>query len=84
MKTEIGVFGLGVMGKSLSRNLARNGFSVSLYNRHVDEKEDELDMAKADAVAVHVGWRVARVEVRTHCRRLPALVPHEPGVDDHE
>ena len=42
MKTEIGVFGLGVMGKSLSRNLARNGFSVSLYNRHVDEKEENI------------------------------------------
>ena len=42
MKTEIGVFGLGVMGKSLSRNLARNGFKVSLYNRHVDKKEENI------------------------------------------
>jgi len=42
MKTEIGVIGLGVMGKSLSRNLARNGFKISLYNRHVDDKEENI------------------------------------------
>ena len=42
MKTEIGLFGLGVMGKSLSRNLARNGFKISLYNRHVDGKEENI------------------------------------------
>ncbi|WP_077404808.1 NADP-dependent phosphogluconate dehydrogenase [Cellulophaga omnivescoria] len=36
---EFGLFGLGVMGKSLSRNLARKGFKISLFNRHVDGKE---------------------------------------------
>lgn len=41
-RSEFGVFGLGVMGKSLSRNLARNGFKISLYNRHVDEKEENI------------------------------------------
>jgi 6-phosphogluconate dehydrogenase len=42
LKTEIGVIGLGVMGKSLSRNLARNGFKLSIYNRHVDGKEENI------------------------------------------
>ncbi|MFK7972864.1 MAG: NADP-dependent phosphogluconate dehydrogenase [Bacteroidia bacterium] len=42
MKTEIGVIGLGVMGKSLSRNLARNGFRTSIFNRHVDGKEEHV------------------------------------------
>jgi 6-phosphogluconate dehydrogenase len=42
MQTEIGVIGLGVMGKSLSRNLARNGFSLSMYNRHVPKKEENI------------------------------------------
>ena len=42
MKSEIGVFGLGVMGKSLSRNLARKGFRVSLFNRHVDGVEENV------------------------------------------
>ncbi|MEZ4687017.1 MAG: NADP-dependent phosphogluconate dehydrogenase [Bacteroidia bacterium] len=42
MKTDFGVIGLGVMGKSLSRNLARNGFRLSLYNRHVDGIEEHV------------------------------------------
>jgi len=41
-KGEFGLYGLGVMGKSLSRNLARNGFKISLYNRHVDGKEEKV------------------------------------------
>ncbi len=44
MKSEFGLVGLGVMGKSLSRNLANNGVSLSLYNRHVDDVE--VDVAK--------------------------------------
>lgn len=42
MKAEIGVIGMGVMGKSLSRNLARNGFRIALYNRHVEGKEENI------------------------------------------
>ena len=42
MKAEIGVIGLGVMGKSLSRNLAQKGFSVSLFNRHLKGKEESV------------------------------------------
>ena len=42
MKAEIGVIGLGVMGKSLSRNLAKKGFHVSLYNRHVPGSEEKV------------------------------------------
>lgn len=48
--TEIGVIGLGVMGKSLSRNLARNGFKISLFNRHVDGVEENVAV---DFVAKH-------------------------------
>lgn len=39
MKAEFGLIGLGVMGKSLSRNLAQKGFKLSVYNRHVDDVE---------------------------------------------
>lgn len=44
MSSEFGLIGLGVMGKSLSRNLANNGFKLSLYNRHVQDVE--MDVAK--------------------------------------
>jgi len=43
-KSEFGLFGLGVMGKSLCRNLANNGFKISMFNRHVDGLE--VDVAK--------------------------------------
>jgi len=40
--TEFGIFGLGVMGKSLCRNLAKSGFKISMYNRHVVDTEVEV------------------------------------------
>ena len=41
-KTEFGLLGLGVMGKSLCRNLANNGFKISMFNRHVDGIEVDV------------------------------------------
>lgn len=41
-KKEIGLIGLGVMGQNLARNIARNGFSISLYNRRVEGAEEEV------------------------------------------
>ncbi len=37
-----GLIGLGVMGKSLSRNLASKGYALALYNRHVAGKEENV------------------------------------------
>jgi len=41
-RSEIGLFGLGVMGKSLARNLANNAFKISMYNRHVPGVEENV------------------------------------------
>ena len=41
-KSEFGLLGLGVMGKSLCRNLAQKGFQLSIYNRHVDNVEVDV------------------------------------------
>lgn len=43
-KSQFGLYGLGVMGKSLCRNLGTNGFKISMFNRHLDEIE--VDVAK--------------------------------------
>ncbi len=40
--SELGLVGLGVMGKSLARNLSRNGVRLSLYNRRVPGKEEDV------------------------------------------
>ena len=44
-KTEFGLIGLGVMGKSLARNLASNHFTLSLFNRHVDDLEVDVALS---------------------------------------
>ena len=49
-KSEFGLIGLGVMGKSLSRNIARQGFNISLFNRHVEGIEENIAI---DFVAKH-------------------------------
>jgi len=38
-KTSFGVFGLGVMGKSLAINMLNNNFSVSVFNRDKGEEK---------------------------------------------
>ena len=43
-KSDIGIIGLGVMGRSLARNIADKGVALSVYNRQVDGKE--VDVAK--------------------------------------
>jgi 6-phosphogluconate dehydrogenase len=41
-KSELGLIGLGVMGKSLARNFANKGIQLSVYNRHVSGKEEHI------------------------------------------
>ncbi len=40
--SEFGLFGLGVMGKSLARNLASKEFKISMFNRHVKDSEENV------------------------------------------
>ena len=41
-KAEIGIIGLGVMGKSLALNFAEKGISVAAYNRNVPGEEEGI------------------------------------------
>lgn len=49
-KTQFGLIGLGVMGKSLARNLARKGIALSLFNRHTEGIEENVAI---DFIAEH-------------------------------
>ena len=40
---DIGVTGMGVMGRNLARNLARNGHKVAIHNRSVEKTEEVFD-----------------------------------------
>ncbi len=41
-QADFGLIGLGVMGKSLCRNLANNGVKLSMYNRHLTGLEEKI------------------------------------------
>lgn len=40
--SELGLIGLGVMGKGLARSIADQGLAISVYNRHVPGKEEDI------------------------------------------
>ncbi|MEZ4955090.1 MAG: decarboxylating NADP(+)-dependent phosphogluconate dehydrogenase [Saprospiraceae bacterium] len=42
MQTKFGIIGLGVMGKSLARNMASKGIQLSLYNRFEKGVEEQV------------------------------------------
>lgn len=46
MKSSIGLIGLGVMGTSLARNIARNNYKIALYNRYVKGSEEGVAQNK--------------------------------------
>ena len=48
MKNKItwGILGLGVMGTSLSRNFARQGIELALFNRFVKGSEEQVAIQK--------------------------------------
>ncbi len=40
---DLGVYGLGVMGANLARNLARNGYRTAVFNRTISRTENLMD-----------------------------------------
>ncbi len=48
-KSDIGLIGLGVMGTSLCRNIASKGHGLSIYNRRVEGKEEDIAKKAVDA-----------------------------------
>ncbi|MEP6646086.1 MAG: NADP-dependent phosphogluconate dehydrogenase [Saprospiraceae bacterium] len=49
MKSQIGVVGLGIMGTALSRNIARHGFALSVFNRHLEGLEENVAARAVEA-----------------------------------
>ena len=39
-KSDLGIYGLGVMGKNITLNLIDKGFLVSVYNQSTNEEVD--------------------------------------------
>lgn len=41
-KATFGIIGMGVMGQNLALNIANNGTKLSVYNRHIPGKEEDV------------------------------------------
>jgi len=51
MSRQIGIVGLGTMGTMVGRRLAQNGYALSLYNRRVDQAEENIAQQRMDSYA---------------------------------
>ncbi len=80
MTCSIGLYGLGVMGASLARNIANNGFSVAVFNRSFDKTEQFLKKYPSDNLQ---GYSTLKdfVKALTVPRRVVLMVP-ENAVDE--
>jgi 6-phosphogluconate dehydrogenase len=80
-KAQIGVTGLGVMGRNLARNFARHGFSTALHNR-TTSKTDEI-MKEFGHEGTFVPARTAEEFVQSleRPRRLVIMVNAGPATD---
>ncbi len=82
---QIGVTGLGVMGRNLARNFARNGYTVAVHNRSVErmqallaEHGDEGDFV---GCATDEDFVAALAKPRTVVVMVPAGGPTDAVID---
>ena len=84
---EFGLIGLGVMGKSLCRNLAGKGFHLSLYNRFIPVTEENVATAfigEHTELATAIGFQeiapfVASLQLP---RKIFLMLPAGEAVDE--
>jgi len=85
-KPEFGLVGLGVMGKSLARNLASKGVRMALFNQYVPGKEEkvaEKAIAAFPELASSRGFEDlhAFADSLSRPRNIFLMVPAGPPVD---
>ena len=74
MSQTVGFIGLGLMGKPMTRNLLKNGFSVIVHNRSRGAVEE---LVNAGATAAGSPAEVARA-----ARHIVTMLPDGPDVSD--
>ncbi|MFT3679630.1 MAG: NADP-dependent phosphogluconate dehydrogenase [Ferruginibacter sp.] len=82
---EFGIIGLGVMGKSLSRNMARKGVGLSLYSRHATgEKSAESFIAGYPELSAAQGFHeiTSFVHSLQKPHKILLMVPAGEAVDE--
>jgi 6-phosphogluconate dehydrogenase len=78
---QIGVTGLGVMGRNLARNFARHGYNVALHNRTTSRTEDIIDQFGHEGTFVGTTTPQEFVEALERPRRIVIMVNAGPATD---
>src|SRR5690348_16140755 len=92
---DIGVTGLGVMGRNLARNLARHGHAVALHNRtyartealveqHGDERTFVTSESLADFVATLTRPRAVIIMVQAGAATNAVIDDLTPMLDEDD
>jgi 6-phosphogluconate dehydrogenase len=81
MTSNIGVVGLGVMGRNLALNMVRHGFRVAGYDLDAEKTRALVSEAGADAPIVGVDSPAALAANLETPRRILVMVPAGSAVD---
>jgi 6-phosphogluconate dehydrogenase len=73
-QAQIGVTGLGVMGRNLARNFARHGYTVALHNRTASRVTDTVDQFGHEGTFVATQTAHDFVQALERPRRLLIMV----------
>jgi 6-phosphogluconate dehydrogenase len=73
-QAQIGVTGLGVMGRNLARNFARHGYTVALHNRTASRVTDTVDQFGHEGTFVATQTAQDLVQALQRPRRLLIMV----------
>jgi len=73
-EAQIGVTGLGVMGRNLARNFARHGYTVALHNRTASRVTDTLNQFGREGSFVATQTTEDFVQALQKPRRLLIMV----------
>lgn len=80
---QIGVFGLGTMGRALALNLADHDISVAIGNRETDWISDVLDSAGPLAARLHPAYDLAAfVAALARPRSILCMIPSGTPMDE--
>ncbi len=83
---EFGLIGMGVMGTSIARNLARKGFNLALYNRYekgVEEQVAQKAIAEHEELGTAAGFEdlEAFVAAQATPRKIFLMIKAGPVTD---
>src|SRR5580704_14608590 len=80
-QAQIGVTGLGVMGRNLARNFARHGYTVALHNRTASRVTDTVNQFGHEGTFVGTQTSQDFVRALERPRRLVIMVNAGPATD---